>query len=90
MYVQILVSWEKNVVKNKFNQISKEILLNYAVKNTSLRKNCKLIISYCFLMMVYKYCTVNCHSNYIWDESTMVFSFPKETDLKKRWIKLVT
>ena len=28
--------WEKDV--NKFNQINKEIILNYVVKNTSLRK----------------------------------------------------
>ena len=25
-------------MKNKFNQINKEIILNYVVKNTSLRK----------------------------------------------------
>ena len=29
---------EKDVMKNKFNQINKEIILNYVVKNTSLRK----------------------------------------------------
>ena len=26
------------IMKNKFNQINKEIILNYVVKNTSLRK----------------------------------------------------
>ena len=26
------------ITKNKFNQINKEIMLNYVVKNTSLRK----------------------------------------------------
>ena len=40
-------------------------------------------------MMVYKCCIVNCRSNYTGEESTMVFSFPKDKDLKKRWIKMV-
>ena len=37
--------------------------------------------------MVYKCCIVNCCSDYTGKESTTVFSFPKEEDLKKRWIK---
>ena len=32
---------------------------------------------------------VNCCSNYTGEESKTVFSFPKEEDLKKRWIKFV-
>ena len=36
-------------MKNKFHQISKEIILNYVVKNTSFREKCKLIASYCFI-----------------------------------------
>ena len=39
--------------------------------------------------MVYKCCIVNCRSNYTGEESTKVFSFPKEEDLKKRWIRFV-
>ena len=39
--------------------------------------------------MVYKCCTVNCCSNYTGEKSTTVFSFPKEEDLKKRWIRFV-
>ena len=86
-------------MKNKFNQINKEIILNYVVKNTSSRKKCKyLIIIYIImyisylivlLMLVYKCCIVNCRSNYTGDESTTVFSFPKEEDLKIRWIRFV-
>ena len=40
-------------------------------------------------MVVYKCCTVNCRLNYTGEESTTVFSFPKEEDLKKRWIRFV-
>ena len=40
-------------------------------------------------MMVYKCCIVNCRSNYTVEESTTVFPFPKEKDLKKRSIKFV-
>ena len=37
-------------MKVKFNKISKEIILNYVVKNTSFgKKKCKLIVSYCFI-----------------------------------------
>ena len=77
-------------MKNKFNQIIQDIILKYevkkVVKNTSLGKKCKLyqIVS---LIMVYKCCIVNYRSNYTGEESTTVFSFPKEEDLKKRWIK---
>ena len=39
--------------------------------------------------MVYKCCIVNCRSNHTGEESTAVFSFPKEEDLKKRWIRFV-
>ena len=39
--------------------------------------------------MVYKCCIVNCRSNYTGEESTTVFSFRKEEDLKKRWIRFV-
>ena len=39
-YVQILFRREKDAMENKFNQINKEIILNYAAKNTSSRKNC--------------------------------------------------
>ena len=38
IYAQILFRWEKDVMKNKFNQGNKEIILNYVVKNTSLTK----------------------------------------------------
>ena len=40
-------------------------------------------------MMVYKYCIVNCRSNYTGEERTSMSSFPKEEDPKKRWIKFV-
>ena len=37
-------------MKNKFDQINKEIILNYVVKNTSSKKNVhKLIASYRFI-----------------------------------------
>ena len=39
--------------------------------------------------MVYKCCIVNCHPNCTIEESRMVFSFQKEEDLKKRWIKFI-
>ena len=39
IYVKILFLWEKDVMKNKFNQISNEITWNCVVKNISLRKN---------------------------------------------------
>ena len=43
--------------------------------------------------MVYQFinvgCIVNCRSNYTGEESTIVFPFPKEEDLKKRSIRFV-
>ena len=39
--------------------------------------------------MVYKCCIVNCRSNYTGEEITTVFFFPKDEDLRKRWIKFV-
>ena len=39
--------------------------------------------------MAYKCCIVTCRSNYAGEECTKVFPFPKEEDLKKRWIKFV-
>ena len=39
--------------------------------------------------MVYKSCIVNCRSDYTGEESTTVFSFPKEENVKKRWIRFV-
>ena len=39
--------------------------------------------------MVNKCCIVNCRSNYFGELSTPVFSFPKNEDLKPRWIKFV-
>lgn len=39
--------------------------------------------------MVYKCCVVNCRSNYVGEEKTTVFSFPKDEDLRKRWVKFV-
>ena len=38
-------------MKNNFNQINKEIILNHIVKNRSLRKNV-------LLMLVYKCCKI--------------------------------
>ena len=39
--------------------------------------------------MVYKCCVVNCRSNYSGQEPTTVFSFPKDEDIRKRWVKFV-
>ena len=39
--------------------------------------------------MFYKFCIVKCRSNFPGKESTTVFSFPKEEDLQKRWIRFV-
>ena len=39
IYVQILFSWEKDLMKNKFNQFSEENILNCIVKKTNLRKH---------------------------------------------------
>ena len=39
--------------------------------------------------MVYKCCVVNCRTNYTIEETNTVFSFPKDEDLRKRWIKFV-
>ena len=36
-------------MKTKLIKSVKEIILNYVVKNTSLRKQCKLIVSYYFI-----------------------------------------
>ena len=58
----------------------------------NLRKNVhKLTISHCFNNdgLVYKCCVVNCRSNYTGEESTTVFSFRKEEELKKRWMTFV-
>ena len=40
-------------------------------------------------MIVFESCIVNCRSNYTGEESTTVFAFSKEDDLKKRWIRFV-
>ena len=40
--------------------------------------------------MFYKCCIVKCCSNFPGEESTTVFSFPEEEDLKKRWIRFVS
>ena len=41
-------------------------------------------------MLVYKCCKiVNCRSNYTGEERRTVFSFSKEKDLKKRWIRFI-
>ena len=32
---------------------------------------------------------MNCRSNYTGDKSVTIFSFPKQEDLNKRWIKFV-
>lgn len=39
--------------------------------------------------MGYKCCIVGCRSNYTTAEVNTVFSFPKDVDLRKRWIKFV-
>ena len=39
--------------------------------------------------MVYKCCIVDCRSNYAAEEANTVFSFPKDEDIRKRWIKFV-
>ena len=39
--------------------------------------------------MVFKCCIFKCRSNYAGEESTTVFSFPKDEDLKRRWVKFV-
>ena len=36
IYAQILFRWEKDVMKKKFDQVNKEIILNYVVKNTCI------------------------------------------------------
>ena len=38
MFKFYLVEKRMYIIKNKFNQINKEIILNYVGKNTSLRK----------------------------------------------------
>ena len=38
MFKFYLVEKRMYIMKNKFDQISKEIILNYVVKNTGLRK----------------------------------------------------
>ena len=40
-------------------------------------------------MMVYKCCIVNCHSNLYRRRKYMGIFFPKEGNLKKRWIRFV-
>ena len=37
--------------------------------------------------MVYKCCVVDCQSNCVGEERTIVFSFPKEESLRKIWIR---
>ena len=39
--------------------------------------------------MVYKCGIVDCRSNYAAEEANTVFSFPKDEDIRKRWIKFV-
>ena len=39
--------------------------------------------------MVYKVFVVDCRSNYVREEQTIVFSFPEEKRLSKIWIKFV-
>ena len=39
--------------------------------------------------MVFKYCVVNCRSNYASEKKNPFFSFPKEEYLQKIWIKFV-
>ena len=54
----------------------------------------KLVCNKCwingkFIIMVYKCSIVGCHSNYTAEEANTVFSFPKDEDIRKRWIKFV-
>jgi len=39
--------------------------------------------------MVNKCCVVGCTSNYLGGEVVPVFSFPKDDDLRKLWIRFV-
>ena len=54
----------------------------------------KLVCNKCWIngkciIMVYKCCIVGCRSNYIAKEANTVFYFPKDEDIRKRWIKFV-
>ena len=69
----MLFRWEKDVMKKKFNQINKEIILNYVVKNTS-SSNWIIFL----LIMVYECCIVNCRSSYTGQEGTTVRRRPNE------------
>ena len=42
-----------------------------------------------FIIMVSKCCIVGCRSNYTVEEANTVFSFPKDMDIRKRYIKFV-
>ena len=39
--------------------------------------------------MVYKCCIVGCRSDYTAEEANTAFSFPKDKDIRERWIKFV-
>ena len=39
--------------------------------------------------LAYKICIVGCRSNYTAEEANTVFSFPKDEDIRKRWIQFV-
>ena len=39
--------------------------------------------------MVFRSCMVDCCSNYVGEEKTTVFSFPREEHLRKIWIKFL-
>ena len=55
-------------MKNKFNQINKKIILNYAVRNTTLRKQC--IEANCIILFCWSWITkMNCRPNYTGGES---------------------
>ena len=66
----------------------------------SLRKGCNekkivLLLMSCFdtllsiLDMVSKFCIYNCRSNYAGENHGVVFSFSRDGDLKKIWVRLV-
>ena len=54
----------------------------------------KLVCNKCwingkFIIMVYKCCIEGCRSNCTVEEANTVFAFPKDDDIRKRWIKFV-
>ena len=60
-----------------------------------MKKRIVLLLMSCFdtwlsiLDMVSKFCIYNCRSNYAGENHGVVFSFSRDGDLKKIWVRLV-